>query len=260
MLDALADQVAVSLERALLADEMHEAEMLAQNETLRTALLTSISHDLRTPLASILGNVSSLRRYGHLYDDATRSEMLTLVEEEALRLRRFVDNLLDMTRIDAGALQQKAEDVDVADLVGAALKRAEPLTAEHRIDVDLEPDLPMIRVDFVLAEHVFVNLLDNAAKYSPPGTEIYVSAFAEDGDITITVADRGPGIAEADVDRVFERFFRASTTYRRPAGAGLGLAICKGFVEAMGGRVSAGNAIDGGAILSVTLPKSRSGV
>ena len=258
LLDALGDQVAVSLERARLAEEMHETEMLAATEQLRTALLTSISHDLKTPLASILGNVTSLRQYGHLYDEPTRSEMLTFTENETLRLSRFVDNLLHMTRIDAGALRPTFDAVDLSDLVGAALQRCEKRLQAHRVATDLAEDLAMIPLDFVLAEHVLVNLLDNAAKYTPAESLVTIRVVENDDDIEITVQDEGPGIAAEDLQHVFERFFRAKVADHRPAGVGLGLAICKGFVEAMGGGITVNNRIDrSGAMFAVTLPKSR---
>ena len=258
LLDALGDQMAVSLERARLAEEMHETEMLAATERLRTALLTSISHDLKTPLASILGNVTSLRQYGHLYDEPTRAEMLGFAENETLRLSRFVDNLLHMTRIDAGALRPTFEAVDPSDLIGAALQRCEKLLHVHSVQTDVASDLPMIPVDFVLAEHVLVNLLDNAAKYTPPESSITLRVAESDDDVRIAVEDEGPGIAAEDLQRVFERFFRANVTDHRRAGAGLGLAICKGFVEAMGGEIAVANRSDrSGAVFTVTLPKRR---
>ncbi|HEX9815218.1 MAG TPA: ATP-binding protein, partial [Myxococcota bacterium] len=258
LLDALGDQVAVSLERARLAEEMHKTAMLAATEKLRTALLTSISHDLKTPLASILGNVTSLRQYGHLYDDATRSEMLTFAESETLRLSRFVDNLLHMTRIDAGALRPTFEAVDLSDLVGATLQRCEKLLQTHRVATDLAADLAMVPLDFVLAEHVLVNLLDNAAKYTPADSLVTICVGEQNDDIEITVKDEGPGISAEDLQHVFERFFRANVADHRPAGVGLGLAICRGFVEAMGGTITVSNRTDrSGALFTVTLPKSR---
>jgi two-component system sensor histidine kinase KdpD len=256
LLDALRDQVAVSLDRARLADEIHETEMLAETEKLRTALLTSISHDLKTPLSSILGNISSLRQYGHLYDEATRSEMLAFAEDETLRLSRFVENLLQMTRIEAGALRPTLENVDLSDLVGSALQRAQKHTLNHEVRTSLPPDLPMVPLDFVLAEHVLVNLLDNAAKYSPPGATITISVTEAAETVRITIADEGPGIPCDDLSRIFGRFFRARVSDHRRAGVGLGLAICKGFVEAMGGEITAANRTDrSGAAFTVALPR-----
>ena len=260
LIDSLTNQVAINLERVQLAEKMQEARILAEADKLRTALLTSISHDLKTPLASILGNVSSLSQYGKLYDEATRTEMLEFAEAETVRLSRFVDNLLHMTRIDAGGLRPTLEMLDVSDLVGSALTRSEKLLQRHRLCTDLPPDLPMIDVDFVLAEHVLVNLLDNAAKYSLPGSEIRVAARDANDHVIIDVQDEGPGIAAEDRDRIFQRFFRARAADHRPAGTGLGLAICKGFVEAMGGSIRAVNRSDKpGARFTITLPKTADG-
>jgi two-component system sensor histidine kinase KdpD len=257
VLDSLANQVAINLERVQLAERIQEARILAEADKLRTALLTSISHDLKTPLASILGNVSSLAQYGKLYDEATRIEMLEMVEAETVRLSRFVDNLLHMTRIDAGGLRPTLEMLDVSDLVGSALTRSEKFLQRHRLRTDLPPDLPMVDADFVLAEHVLVNLLDNAAKYSPPESEIRIAAHNAGDRVVIYVQDEGPGIPAEHLDRIFQRFFRVMTADHRPAGTGLGLAICKGFVEAMGGTVCASNRIDKpGAHFTVTLPRS----
>jgi len=257
LLDSLANQVAINLERVQLAERMQEARILAEADKLRTALLTSISHDLKTPLASILGNVSSLAQYGKLYDEATRIEMLEMAEAETMRLTRFVDNLLHMTRIDAGGLRPTLEMLDVSDLVGSALTRSEKLLQRHRLCTDLPPDLPMVDADFVLAEHVLVNLLDNAAKYSPPESEILVAARDADDRVVIYVQDEGPGIPAEHLERIFQRFFRVMTADHRPAGTGLGLAICKGFVEAMGGTICATNRTDRpGARFTISLPKS----
>lgn len=241
------------------AEALRRTEVLAETDRLKTALLTSISHDLRTPLASILGNVTSLRQYGHLYDAETRAEMLGLAEEETLRLSRFVDNLLHMTRIDAGALKPSLELIDLADVVGSALKRVEKALSGHVVRVDIDETVPMIPLDFVLAEHVLANLLENAAKYSPPGTTIDVSAVADKDRVLLRVRDRGPGIPARDRERIFERFFRLDTPDRRPAGAGLGLAICRGFVEAMGGTIGVADRAPGdGAELTVAFRANRS--
>ncbi|HEX5765906.1 MAG TPA: ATP-binding protein [Woeseiaceae bacterium] len=257
LIDSLTNQVAINLERVQLGEKMQETRILAEADKLRTALLTSISHDLKTPLASILGNVSSLAQYGKLYDEATRIEMLEMAEAETVRLSRFVDNLLHMTRIDAGGLRPTLEMLDVSDLVGSALTRSEKLLHRHRLCTDLPLDLPMIDADFVLAEHVLVNLLDNAAKYSPPGSEILVAAREADDRVDIYVQDEGPGIVAEDLDRIFQRFFRVVAADHRPAGTGLGLAICKGFVEAMGGTICAINRTGKpGARFTITLPRS----
>ncbi|HEX7718747.1 MAG TPA: ATP-binding protein [Woeseiaceae bacterium] len=231
----------LALEREHLTQKMHEAEMLAATEKLRAALLMSISHDLKTPLGSILGNVTSLRQYGHLFDDGIRLETLTAIEDETRRLCLFVDNLLHMTRIDAGALKPTIEPVDVSDLIGSALKRVARQLKSHHLRTALAPDLPMILLDFVLAEQVLVNVFENAGKFAPSGTEIVVSAVQRKDEVVIRVEDQGPGIPEQDLPKVFERFFRAPVGDHRPAGVGLGLSVCKGFVEAMGGTVTAEN-------------------
>ena len=258
LLHALATQAAMSLERAQLADQMQEAHLLAEADRLRAALLTSISHDLKTPLASILGNISSLRQFSSLYDASTRAEMLATAQSETERLSRFVGNLLDMTRIDAGALRPRMEMVDLSDVVGSALKSAQKLVARHRLEIDLAPDLPMAPLDFVLTEHVLVNLLDNAAKYAPVGSLIRLSAYEADEQLHVAITDEGPGIPTHELTLIFERFFRADATDQRSAGTGLGLAICKGFIEAMGGSIAAVNRTDHrGAVFNITLSTRR---
>src|SRR5207302_2234953 len=203
LLDALVDQVAVAIERVSLARGLAEARVLAETERLRAALLTSISHDLRTPLASIIGTVSSLRIYADKYDAGDRDELLATLEEEAERLSRFVANLLDMTRLEAGAIDLKLGLVDIAEIVGAALERAGNVLAHHRIEVEIAPDLPMVRLDAILFEQVLFNLLDNAAKYAPPGSRIDVQARRDGDVVTIAVMDEGPGIPSADLERIF---------------------------------------------------------
>jgi K+-sensing histidine kinase KdpD len=245
----------LALEREHLTQKMHETQMLAATEKLRAALLMSISHDLKTPLGSILGNVTSLRQYGHLYDDVTRLETLAAIEDETRRLSLFVDNLLHMTRIDAGALTPTIEPVDLSDLIGSALKRVARQLAGHRLRTALSSELPMVLLDFVLAEQVLVNVLENAGKFAPAGTEIVVSAVHYNDDVAIRIEDQGPGIPQQDLPKVFERFFRAPVGDHRPAGVGLGLSVCKGFVEAMGGTITAENREDGtGVAITIRFP------
>jgi two-component system sensor histidine kinase KdpD len=255
LLDALIDQAALAVERIHLAEEMDQARLLAESERLRGALLTSISHDLRTPLATIIGGLTSLRSFGKLYDEREREEMIGMTLEEAERLNRFVVNLLDMTRLDAGAIAPKSESIDLSDVVGTVLQRTTRLLARHRVDVDLAADLPMLRLDFLLMEQVLVNLLDNAAKYAPAGSTVTVTARREGDGIAIEVADEGPGIPEADLERVFDKFYRVQNADRQRAGTGLGLAICRGFVEAMGGRIQARRRSDrSGTLFAIQLP------
>jgi two-component system sensor histidine kinase KdpD len=242
LLDALGDLAAIAIERIRLAKDVDQARMLAETEKLRSALLTSISHDLRTPLALIIGAVSSLKSYGGLYDDKTREEMLNTAIDEAERLNRYVANLLDMTQLDAGALKPKREPCDLHDLVGAALRRCSKQLAQHKVKLSLPANLPMLLLDDVLMEQVLANLLDNAAKYTPAGSTIEITAAHYRFSVVVAVRDEGPGIPEADLQKVFDKFFRARAGGDRSrGGTGLGLAICRGFVEAMGGRIYARN-------------------
>jgi two-component system sensor histidine kinase KdpD len=243
-LDALADLAAIAIERIRLAKDVDQARMLAETEKLRSALLTSISHDLRTPLASIIGAISSLRSYGSLYDDHARDEMLATALDEAERLNRYVANLLDMTQLDAGALQPKHEACDLQDVIGAALRRTSKQLVGHKIKVNVPANFPMLTLDFLLMEQVLVNLLDNASKYTPPGTTVEVSAQRHRFSIVLIVRDEGPGIPEQDLQRVFDKFYRIREGDRSRSGTGLGLAICRGFIEAMGGRIYARNRTD----------------
>jgi two-component system sensor histidine kinase KdpD len=255
LLDALADQAAVAIERTQLAQDIDEARVLAETERLRSSLLTSISHDLRTPLASVIGTITSLRSFGKLYDDRTRDEMLASAQEEGERLNRFVANLLDMTRLDSGTIELKREMIDLSDVVGAALQRGGKLLAHHRVDVALEPGLPMFPLDFLLMEQVLVNLLDNAAKYAPAGSAIEIAGRRHGTDVVIEVRDEGPGIPPADLERIFDKFYRVQNSDRQRAGTGLGLAICRGFVEAHGGTIKATNRSDrSGAVFTIRIP------
>jgi two-component system sensor histidine kinase KdpD len=257
LLDALADQAAIAVERTRLAEDIDEARLLAETERLRSALLTSISHDLRTPLASIIGAITSLRSYGDTYDAPAREELMATVQDEAERLNRFVGNLLDMTRLESGALEPKRDYLDLGEIVGSALDRTAKIMHRHELKVDLARDLPMLSLDAVLMEQVLVNLLDNAAKYAPPGSLIQLKVYRDERDIQIDVIDEGPGIPENALERIFDKFYRVRATDRQRAGTGLGLAICRGFVEALGGRIIAHNRTDGtGAILRVSFPVS----
>jgi two-component system sensor histidine kinase KdpD len=257
LLEAVGNQAAIAIERLTLADDIDQARLGAERERLRSAMLTSVSHDLRTPLASIIGALSSLRSYRDRYDQQTRDELLGTALSEAERLDRFVGNLLDMTRLDAGAIAPKREAVDAGDLVSTALRRAMPILKDRIIASVVPPGLPPLSLDFVLAEQVLFNLLDNAAKYSPPGGRIEVEARAVGGSVEIVVHDEGPGIPAEALDRLFHKFYRADAGDRQRAGTGLGLAIAKGFVEAQGGTISARNRTDrSGAEFIVRYPLS----
>jgi len=261
LLDALIDQTALAIERAQLVEKVDEAQVRAEADKLRVAMLTSLSHDLRTPLASILGAATTLTANGDLYDVGQTKEMLFTIREEAERLDRFVGNLLDMSRLEAGALGVKPEAVEAIELVEAAVKRLSRRLSGHRISLDLPDDLPLVLVDPLLLEQAIVNLLDNAAKYAPLGSCIRVSARAVEKKILLTVEDEGPGIPLEALPHIFDKFYRAKAADRRVAGTGLGLAVARGFVEAFGGSLEAANRTDrNGAVLTISLPTTRESV
>jgi two-component system sensor histidine kinase KdpD len=255
LFDSLTDQAALAIERINLAADIDRARLAGETERLRAALLTSISHDLRTPLASILGSATSLKTSGKLLDADAQAELIGTIQEEAERLNRFIANLLDMTRLESGAIEPRLEPVDLADVVGSALRRADDVLSRHRVTVDLAGELPLLRLDPVLFEQVLFNLLDNAAKYAPAGTNIQVAARSQNDQVRVEVRDEGDGIPPADLERIFDKFYRVQAADRKRAGTGLGLAICRGFVEAMGGTITAGNRTDRkGAVFAITLP------
>ncbi len=253
LVDALMDQAAVAIERVRLAGQINEARLATETERLRAALLTSLSHDLKTPLASILGAVTSLRQYRDLFDKAAEDELIATIQEEAERLSRFVANLLDMTKIESGVIPLDREAVDIGEVVGTALQRISPMLSHHRVEVDLEPNLPMLNLDMLLFEQVLVNLLDNSAKYAPAGSQVTIRASQSFGTVAVEVLDEGPGIPDDRLERIFEKFHRVKNGDRQRAGTGLGLAICRGFVEALGGKITAANRADrSGAIFTIT--------
>lgn len=255
LLDALLDQAAVALERVRLAQEIDAARVLAEAQRLREALLTSISHDLTTPLAAILGAATSIQQYDDLLGPAERREMVATIRDEAERLTRFLRNLLDMTRLESGALAPNCDLVDVGDVVGAALERSARTLVRHRVELRLARDLPMLPLDAVLLEQVLVNLLDNAAKYAPEGSTITMEARDDGQAVRLEVRDEGAGILAADLAHIFDKFYRADQRDRQRAGTGLGLAVCRGFVEALGGSIAAGNRSDrSGAVFTIEFP------
>jgi two-component system sensor histidine kinase KdpD len=252
---ALADQAALAIERVNLARDIDRARLAAETERLRAALLTSISHDLKTPLASILGSADSLRAHRAGLDAHSQAELIATIAEEAERLNRFIANLLDMTRLESGALKPNLDAVDLGDVIGSALHRGEAILARHRILLDIAPDLPLLTLDPVLFEQVLFNILDNAAKYAPAGSLVSVRAQSDGQHIRIEIADQGSGIPQDDLERIFDMFYRVELTDRTRAGTGLGLAICRGFVEAMGGTIIAQNRQDGpGAVFTISFP------
>lgn len=255
LLDALADMGALAIERVRLVEDLDKAERAAETDRLRQALLTSISHDLRTPLSSVLGAASTLRDLDAALPPEAKADLLGTIIEESERLNRFIANLLDMTRLEAGAVAPNLALQDVGEIIDTALRRVDKVLRGHRVVVDIEADLPALRLDPVLFEQVLVNILDNAAKYAPEGSAVTVRARRAEFQLSIAVTDEGDGLAEADTERVFDKFYRARKGDRVRAGTGLGLAISRGFVEAMGGRVTAANRRDRlGACFTISLP------
>ena len=255
LLDALGDQTAVAIERIALAEDIDAVRFDAETERLRNALLTSISHDLRTPLASILGAATSLRQYGALHDEAGKEELLATIQEEAERLNRFVGNLLDMTRLESGGLALNWAMIDIADVIGTALRRTSKILVNHPVKLDLEDTLPEIRADFTLLEQILVNLLDNAAKYSAETTTILIRGRCRGDTVVIEFIDEGVGLPPGEEERIFDKFYRLNAEDRKRAGTGLGLSICRGFAEALGGSITASNRSDRqGAIFTLKLP------
>ena len=244
LLDALADQAAVSIERVTLADDLDRTRLQAEADRLRAALLTSVSHDLRTPLASIRGAAETLQTYGADLPDGARRELLASVVEEAERMSRFVANLLDMTRIEANAVTPHLEAVDLGEAIGSAVARAGSILAAHRVEIRVDRDLVLPLLDPVLFEQVLFNLLDNAAKYAPAGSAITVIARQHADIMEVVVRDEGPGLAPGEAAHIFEAFHRGGSADGRPAGTGLGLAICRGFMTAMGGSIAAASRSD----------------
>lgn len=253
ILSLLADQTAQAIERITLAEQSRQFRLLQATEKLQNALLNSISHELRTPLVSITGTLSFLETDGDHMDASARQGMVETAREEADRLNRLVGNLLDMTRLEAGAITIKREPADIQDLLGTALGQMEKRLTGREIRIDLAPDLPPVSLDFVLIIHVLTNLLDNALKYSPPSSSILVSARASGPQMILSVADRGSGIPQEEMEKIFDKFYRSSGSLKTN-GTGLGLAICKGLVEAHNGTIWAANRSDGGAIISFSLP------
>ena len=226
--------------------------MRAETERLRSALLTSVSHDLRTPLAAITGAATTILESGARLDARVQQELLESVRDEAERLNRLVQNLLEMTRLESGALGLSRDWHPLEEVVGAALARLARGLASRRVAVNVPAELPLVAMDDVLIEQVLVNLLDNAVKYTPPDSPIRIIASATDRAVTVEVADHGPGLRPGEEDKVFEKFYRGQPAGGR--GAGLGLAICQGIVKAHGGRIWAQNLPEGGVSFLFTLP------
>ena len=255
LLDALTDQGALAIERVHLVEDIDRVRRTAETERLRSALLTSISHDLKTPLAAVLGAAGALRDLSKSLDQDAKSDLLATIIDESERLNRFIANLLDMTKLESGAVTPNAAPHDVGEIVGSALERTSKILSKHRIEVEINSDLPMVMVDGVLFEQVLFNLLDNASKYAPADTTITIRSWRDRETVCLQVVDEGEGIPSSDLGRIFDKFYRARKGDQVRAGTGLGLAISRGFIEAMHGQIIAANRPDhSGAVFTITLP------
>jgi two-component system, OmpR family, sensor histidine kinase KdpD len=255
LLDALMDQGALAIERVRLVEDMDQVRRTVETDRLRSALLTSISHDLKTPLASVLGSASTMRDFSSRLSDAEKTDLLATIIDESERLNRFIANLLDMTKLESGAIVPNSSPHDLSEIVGSALQRASKILLHHKIQLELATDLPMLELDAVLFEQALFNLLDNAAKYSPIGTTISIHGWRDQQFVCLQILDEGMGIPAQDLENVFDKFYRAQKGDHVRAGTGLGLAIARGFVESLHGTISAANrAGQRGAALTIRLP------
>jgi len=255
LLDALMDQAALAIERVHLVQDMDRVKRTVETERLRSALLTSISHDLKTPLAAVLGAASTMRGLCGNLTEAQKEDLLATIIDESERLNRFIANLLDMTRLESGAITPNVGLHDLGEIVGSTLQRATRILDQHTVQVDVASDLPMVEVDPVLFEQVLFNLVDNAAKYAPSDSVVCIRAWRDSETVRVQVLDEGEGIPLAELEHIFDKFYRVHKQDSVRAGTGLGLAISRGFVEAMRGTITAGNRADRtGAVFTIVLP------
>ncbi len=254
LLSAVGAQLGLAFERTRLRQEATEAEVLRRTDELKTALLNAVSHDLRTPLASIIASAGSLLQEDVAWTPEERREFAEGIEEEAQRLNRIVGNLLDLSRLEGGSLRPEKGWYDLGALVDDVVGRLRPVTAGHPVTVSMPEELPPVHLDYVEIDQVLSNLLENAAKYAPSGTPIEITVQQAPAELRVAVADHGPGIPPAALPRLFEAFYRGESDQPRPQGQGVGLAVAKGLVEAHGGRIWAENRAGGGARFVFTLP------
>ena len=253
LLDAFIRQIALVFDRERLRDSETQAKFLAESERMGTMLLNSVSHELRTPLAAISSVASGLRAAGEL--NASQQSLTVELDEATRRLNRLVRNLLDLSRLEAGHLRMNADWHDLHDLLRSALQNLGGVLIQHEISIDIPNDLPPVKLDAILTEQILVNLLGNAALHTPPGTKAEFSARSEENQLVLRVSDNGPGLPAGEVTRLFDRFQRGPDAVA--GGTGIGLSLVKGFAEAQGGSVSAGNRASGGAIFTVKLPLTK---
>jgi two-component system, OmpR family, sensor histidine kinase KdpD len=257
LLQTIASQAALAVERTLFSRSENRAKILEESDRLKTAILSSVSHDLRTPLASIQAAASSLNDSSIVLEPKARDELNSLLLEEAEHLNQLVGNLLNMSRIEAGALKLQKHWNSMADLVDTAVERMQRQLAAHTVRIDVSEDLPLIQVDAILIEQVFINLLSNCIKFSPPGSQIQLKARIQDANwMEIVISNQGPGIPDEHLEHIFDKFYQFPGM-KQESSTGLGLSICKGIVEAHGGQIWAGNSTEGLAFY-FTLPLDKS--
>ena len=254
LLETFANQIALALERTRLAGDAAQAQIKLETERTRNTLLSSVSHDLRTPIAVITGATSSLLQHEKTLSEMDRHELAQVAYEESERLNRFVGNLLDMTRLESGSIRVEKDWQLIEEVIGSALNHVHAERVGRTLRVAISPDFPLVQFDEGLIEQVLINLLENALKYTPPDSPIDISAQTGADEIIVTVADRGAGILPGDEERIFDKFYRSQPSHTK--GVGLGLAICRGIIQAHGGRIWAENRPDGGARFSFALPLS----
>jgi two-component system sensor histidine kinase KdpD len=252
LLETLAMLTGMALERESLSRIMEQEHVRAEREQLRSTLLSSVSHDLRTPVATIMGAAGALADGWENLDPNVRKELIQSIGGESERLNRLVRNLLDMMRLESGAVKASKELQPLEEVVGAALNRMKAQLAGREVTADLPPELPLVEIDAVLMDQLLVNLLENAIKYTPAGSPIVISARGAGGKVVLRVMDRGPGLPEGELEKIFEKFYR--TGIIRATGAGLGLSICRAIAQVHDGTITAGNRAGGGAEFTVTLP------
>jgi two-component system sensor histidine kinase KdpD len=255
LLEAFVGLAGMAINRIKLAEQARKVANLAESERLRIALFNSLSHDLRTPLASIIGAVTSLTEADCMYTPKDRNDLLQTISQGAERMDRFVNNLLDMARLEAGFLKLNKEWCDIQDIISVAVSRMETPLSQRSFSMTIDPNLPMVEVDFVLIEQVLINLLDNALKYSESSSVISITARHTGTNIMVSINNQGPTIPINDLGKIFDKFYRLNSP-RAVSGTGLGLAICKEIIELHGGKIWAENDSDSGVLMNFLLPLS----
>ena len=257
LMEAWAALAAIAIERVRLTEKAREATLVLESDRLRTALLNSISHELRTPLASIMGSASTLLESDSLYSADERHELLESITDGSKRMNLILSNLLDTARIESGMMKLKYDWCDIEDVIGTALQHLSEQVENRRLEINIREGIPLLQGDCVLLGQVVLNLVDNALKYSPADSSIEIQASSTNEELTVSVADHGIGIPATDMEKIFDKFYRVQHGESSIPGTGLGLSICKSIVEAHGGKIWASNRSEGGAVISFSLPLTK---